>query len=109
MKTSGCSRGKPFLVQFEHLARWTSGTHCSPEQPPEVTALDAKLKSTVDAPFGHVTEFDGAAKLALMLEQIAAASAVSSPSPVLLDVALSQHRGCRFHVPAERERVADDS
>ena len=39
-----------------------------------VTAPNAKLKPVVDDAFGKVTDVVGAAKLALMLEQIAAAT-----------------------------------
>lgn len=41
---------------------------------PAVTAPDAKLKPTVDAAFAKVTDVNGAAALALMLEQIASAT-----------------------------------
>jgi len=54
----------------EHLAAWnkviTAGGGTA------VTAPNAKLKPTVDAEFAKVTDAAGAAKLALMLEQIAA-------------------------------------
>ncbi|MBA2327717.1 MAG: ferritin-like domain-containing protein [Actinobacteria bacterium] len=40
----------------------------------EVTEPDPALKATVDEAFGQVTDFVGAAELALMLEQIAAAT-----------------------------------
>ncbi|MCU1457442.1 MAG: Ferritin-like protein [Actinomycetia bacterium] len=41
---------------------------------PAVTAPDAKLNATVQTEFAKVTDFGGAAKLALQLEQIAAAT-----------------------------------
>jgi hypothetical protein len=41
---------------------------------PEVSAPDAKLKPTVDSEFAKVTDIGGAAKLALLLEQTAAAT-----------------------------------
>jgi hypothetical protein len=41
---------------------------------PAVTAPNAKLKPTVDAEFAKVTDIGGAAKLALLLEQTAAAT-----------------------------------
>lgn len=49
---------------------------------PEVTAPNAKLKPVVDEAFGKVTDVVGAAKLALLLEQIAAAT-YQSAIPVI--------------------------
>jgi hypothetical protein len=49
---------------------------------PEVTEPNATLKPTVDSEFAKVTDVGGAAKLALMLEQIAAAT-YQSAIPVL--------------------------
>ena len=51
---------------------------------PAVTAPNATLKPVVDAAFGKVTDVAGAAKLALMLEQIAAAT-YQSAIPVITD------------------------
>ena len=44
----------------------------------EVTQPNAQLKPTVDAEFAKVKDFGGAAKLALMLEEIAAATYLSA-------------------------------
>ncbi len=49
-----------------------------------VTEPNAKLKPVVDAAFGKVTDVGGAAKLALMLEQIAAAT-YQSAIPAITD------------------------
>ena len=49
---------------------------------PEVTAPNAKLKPVVDEAFGKVTDVVGAARLALLLEQIAAAT-YQSAIPVI--------------------------
>lgn len=54
----------------EHLAAWNKVITGAGEA--AVTAPNAKLKPTVDAAFAKVTDVAGAAKLALMLEQIAA-------------------------------------
>jgi hypothetical protein len=51
---------------------------------PEVTKPNAKLDPVVAAAFGKVTDVTGAAKLALMLEQIAAAT-YQSAVPVITD------------------------
>ena len=45
---------------------------------PEVTAPNAQLKPTVDAELGKVTDFTGAARLALTLEETAAATYLSA-------------------------------
>lgn len=45
---------------------------------PAVTAPDPGLKPTVDAEFAKVTDFAGAARLALLLEEIAAATYLSA-------------------------------
>lgn len=54
----------------EHLDAWNKVITGAGEA--AVTAPNAKLKPTVDAAFAKVTDVAGAAKLALMLEQIAA-------------------------------------
>ena len=51
---------------------------------PEVTEPDATLKPTVDAEFAKVTDVAGAAKLALLLEQIASATYLNAQN-VLTD------------------------
>lgn len=54
----------------EHLATWNAVLASAGK--PEVTAPDAKLQPTVAAEFAKVKDATGAAKLALMLEEIAA-------------------------------------
>ncbi len=54
----------------QHLATWNGILSAAGK--PEVTAPDAKLQPTVAAEFAKVTDAAGAAKLALMLEEIAA-------------------------------------
>ncbi|MDQ6852222.1 MAG: ferritin-like domain-containing protein [Actinomycetota bacterium] len=54
------------------LDKWNSTLQSAGQQP--VMNPDPKLKQTVDQQFGTVTDFSGAAKLARMLEQIAAAT-----------------------------------
>lgn len=54
----------------EHLNAWNKVIKGAGEA--EVTEPNAKLKPVVDAEFGKVKDVGGAAKLALMLEQIAA-------------------------------------
>lgn len=54
------------------LDKWNGVLQAAGQQP--VTNPDPKLKQTVDQQFGTVTDFGGAAKLARMLEQIAAAT-----------------------------------
>jgi len=66
----------------EHLDAWNkvlSGAGAA-----EVTEPDATLKPTVDAAFAKVTDVVGAAELALMLEEIAAATYLSAQN-VLTD------------------------
>ena len=66
----------------EHLDAWNkvlSGAGVA-----EVTEPDATLKPTVDAEFAKVTDVAGAAKLALMLEQIASATYLNAQN-VLTD------------------------
>ncbi len=60
----------------EHLAAWNKVLKGAGK--PEVTTPDAKLKPTVDAEFGKVKDFGGAAKLAKLLEEIAAATYLSA-------------------------------
>ncbi len=66
----------------EHLDAWNkvlSGAGVA-----EVTEPDATLKPTVDAEFAKVTDVAGAAKLALLLEQIASATYLNAQN-VLTD------------------------
>lgn len=56
----------------EHLAAWNKVLKGAGK--PEVTAPNAQLKPVVDAEFGKAKGFGDAAKLALMLEEIAAAT-----------------------------------
>ncbi len=66
----------------EHLDAWNkvlSGAGLA-----EVTEPDATLKPTVDAEFAKVTDVAGAAKLALLLEQIASATYLNAQN-VLTD------------------------
>ena len=56
---------------------------------PAVTEPDPKLKTTVDGEFAKVTDFGGAAKLALQLEQIAAATYLSAISSLKSKDAIS--------------------
>ena len=68
----------------EHLDAWNkvlSGAGVA-----EVTEPDATLKPTVDAAFAKVTDVAGAAKLALLLEQIASATYLNAQN-VLTDKA----------------------
>lgn len=60
----------------EHLAAWNKVLKGAGK--PEVTTPDAKLKPVVDAEFGKVKDFGGAAKLAKLLEEIAAATYLSA-------------------------------
>ena len=60
------------------LDKWNSVLAGANE--PAVTEPDAALKSTVDGEFAKVKDFGGAAKLALQLEQIAAATYLSAIS-----------------------------
>lgn len=60
----------------EHLDAWNKVLAEAGQ--PEVAAPDPGLKPTVDAEFAKVTDFAGAAKLALMLEEIAAATYLSA-------------------------------
>ena len=55
-----------------HLDAWNDALKKGGQS--EVTEPNAQLKPTVDAEFGKVKDFAGAAKLALMLEEIAAAT-----------------------------------
>lgn len=59
----------------EHLAAWNKVLKGAGK--PEVSTPDAKLKPTVDAEFAKVKDFGGAAKLAKLLEEIAAATYLS--------------------------------
>ena len=59
---------------------------------PEVAAPNATLKPTVDAEFAKVKDVGGAARLALMLEDIAAATYLSA-IPTLRDKAAIQQAG----------------
>jgi len=66
----------------EHLDAWN--TVLSGAGAAEVTEPNATLKPTVDAAFAEVTDVVGAAELALMLEEIAAATYLSAQN-VLTD------------------------
>ena len=66
----------------EHLDAWNSVLAGAGE--PEVTEPDATLKPVVDEQFAAVTDVAGAATLALMLEQIAAATYLNAQN-VLTD------------------------
>ena len=66
----------------EHLDAWNSVLADAGEA--EVTEPDATLKPVVDEAFAGVTDVAGAAELALMLEQIAAATYLSAQN-VLTD------------------------
>ncbi len=62
----------------EHLDAWNSVLAAAGQ--PEVTEPDATLKPVVDKEFGAVKDVAGAATLALMLEQIAAATYLNAQS-----------------------------
>lgn len=66
----------------EHLDAWNTVLANAGE--PEVTEPDATLKPVVDEEFAKVTDVAGAASLALMLEQIAAATYLNAQN-VLTD------------------------
>ncbi len=69
-----------------------------------VTAPDATLKPVVDAAFAKVTDVTGAANLALMLEQIAAATYLSAQK-VLTDKAAIQLAGSIQIIDAQHVAV----
>lgn len=66
----------------EHLDAWNGVLSAAGAS--EVTEPNATLKPTVDAEFAKVTDVTGAAKLALMLEEIAAATYLNAQN-VLTD------------------------
>jgi hypothetical protein len=69
-----------------------------------VTAPNATLKPTVDAAFAKVTDVAGAAKLALMLEQIASATYLSAQN-VLSDAAAIQLAGSIQIIDAQHAAI----
>jgi hypothetical protein len=64
---------KTALAHHQEYVKTWNGVLMSAGEP-EVTEPPAELKATVDEEFGKVKDVAGAAKLALMLEQIAAAT-----------------------------------
>ena len=71
----------------EHLAVWNEVLRAAGK--PEVTTPDAGLKPTVDSMLAQVTDVEGAARLALLLEEILADTYLKS-IPTLLDKASVQ-------------------
>ena len=70
---AGAEFVKTALSQHEqHRDAWNKVVRGAGQ--PEVTAPNAQLKPIVDAELGKVSDFPGAARLALMLEEIAAAT-----------------------------------
>ena len=69
-----------------------------------VTEPNATLKPTVDAEFAKVTDVGGVAKLALMLEEIAAATYLSA-SPILTDKAAIQLAGSIQVIDAQHAAI----
>lgn len=70
---AGAEFVKTALAQHQaQLDKWNSVLQAGGQ--PKVDTPNAKLKPTVDSAFAQVTDFGGAAKLALTLEQTAAAT-----------------------------------
>ena len=69
-----------------------------------VTAPNATLQPTVDAEFAKVTDAVGVAKLALMLEEIAAATYLSA-SPIITDKAAIQLAGSIQVIDAQHAAI----
>ncbi len=86
----------------EHLDAWNSVITGAGE--PAVTEPNATLKPTVDTEFAAVTDVEGGARLALLLEQIAAATYLSAQS-VLSDPAAIELAGSIQVVDAQHAAV----
>ncbi|HXH56022.1 ferritin-like domain-containing protein [Iamia sp.] len=93
----------------EHLGAWNDVLTGGGNE--EVTEPNEELKTTVDEAFGEVTDVEGAARLALMLEQIAADTYLDAISQLTLPEAIElagsihivdrQHQSILYYVLGE--------